>query len=245
MPTAPSTPELSIVLPAFNEGHRLIQSLNAIKSALESITPNYEIIIVDDGSLDNTVAVARGLTSENVILITYALNQGKGYAVRQGMQRARGKYHLFMDVDLATSLDAIKHFYHVMHADNADIIIGNRKSMPKGAKQSQPWTRRVLGYGFTLLSKIILNCPFNDFTCGFKMFKQQASAMLFKYQRINRWSFDAEILFLAHKYRFVVKEIPVAWQHRPFSKVRLSTDMLSSLKDLIQIRINNARHLYQ
>ena len=237
--------ELSIILPSYNEAHRLASSLTAIKQAVQAATDSYEIIIVDDGSSDNTVSVARLLTQENIIFITYVANQGKGYAVRQGMQRARGKYHLFMDVDLATSLDALATFYQLMKNNEVDVLIGDRKSNPDNQKIRQPLARRLLGTGFTFLSQILLHCPLHDFTCGFKMFTQEASEIIFKRQRINRWSFDSEILFIAQKHHCVIKEIPVTWQHQPNSKVRLSADIPSSLKGLVQIRINDMRELYQ
>lgn len=238
-------PQLSLILPSFNEAHRLKASLTEIEKALQAVVDDYEIIIINDGSTDDTLTVAQGLTNEKILLISYATNQGKGYAVRQGMQRAQGQYHLFMDVDLATSLDAIGIFFQSIKNQGADVLIGDRKSDFSNQKIPQPLTRRVLGAGFTFLSQMLLNCPLHDFTCGFKMFTKKASQTIFKYQRINRWSFDSEILFIAKKHRFTIKEIPVIWQHQPNSKVRLGTDILTSLKGLFQIRLNDAQGLYK
>lgn len=236
--------DISIVLPAFNEERRLADSVDLIEKAAASLTPNYEIIIVNDGSKDKTLYEANRLIKRNISVISYEENQGKGYAVKQGMLKAQGKIHLFMDVDLATDLKALAEFYLFMKNNPVDIVIGDRKTDSNSQHIKQPHVRQVLGKGFTWLSQILLNCPFHDFTCGFKMFTSEASWQIFSLQQIKQWSFDSEILFIAQKLNLKVNEMPVIWRHQGNSKVRPFNDVLSSLAGLIRIKLNDSKGLY-
>lgn len=236
--------ELSIILPAYNEGHRLVSSVRSIVENIDHFLPTYEVIIVNDGSTDNTLAEAKRLSREDVLVISYDKNEGKGFAIRQGMLKARGKFRLFMDVDLATDLKAIRGFYQIMASQPVDVLIGDRKSDSSFQRVRQPSLRRLLGKGFTLLSQVLLVCPFKDFTCGFKMFTARSAQLIFSRQRIRRWSFDSEVLFIARKYGLAVREVPVIWRHQGQSKVRLVRDILSSLSGLLLIKWNDLKGLY-
>ena len=236
--------DISIILPAYNEGHRLAKSILLIQEAVLPLTSYYEIIIVNDGSSDNTHIEADRLANTNISVISYDKNRGKGYAVKVGMVRAKGKFHLFMDVDLATDLKAMAEFYRSMQENPVDILIGDRKTDTNVQHVKQPYLRRMLGRVFTWLSQMVLHCHFRDFTCGFKMFTSGASQRIFACQRIDRWSFDSEILFLAEKYHLKVREIPVIWRHQGNSKVNLWKDILSSFQGLIAIRINDFKGIY-
>ena len=236
---------LSIILPAFNEGHRLLDSLQKIMTAVAGVTSGFEIIIVDDGSSDDTLAKAKSMEGPAVKVIGYAPNKGKGYAVKKGILAARGRYRLFMDVDLATSLESIGEFVKLIEAGNADIIIGDRKSDMNRQIIPQPFSRQFFGAGFTMLSRLLLNCRVNDFTCGCKLFTDEACETVFSRQRIDRWAFDSEILFIAQKHGLRILESPVIWRHQHNSKVRLFKDIFTSLMGLLEIRLNDAKGLYQ
>ena len=237
--------EISIILPAYNEAFRLANNVAKIEETIAAITPYFEIIIVNDGSNDQTYLLATGLIKKNIFVISYPNNQGKGHAVKQGMLKAQGKYHLFMDVDLATSIDSINQFYNFMKQYPVDILIGDRKTEPSKQKNKQPFLRRILGQCFIWLSQMILNCPIQDFNCGFKMFTAESSQTIFSRQLINRWVFDAEILFIAKKNNFKIRTLPVVWSHQESSKVRLVKDIFTSFLELLQIRYNNWQGLYK
>ncbi len=239
------TRKLSVILPAYNEGNKIEQNTKLLKKELDSLNINYEIIIVNDGSVDDTLARAQKCESTNIRVLSYTPNRGKGYAVKYGMFHTTGQYRLFMDVDLSTSLDSIEKFWKLMCQNNYDMIIGNRKMDPLLQKVRQPLYRRVLGTGFTWLSSLMIGRRFTDFTCGFKMFTQNAVEVIFKRQKINNWAFDTELIYIALLHRLKIHEVPVEWAHHPGSKVRVRRDMLTSLYGLIKIRANQIRGLYQ
>lgn len=237
--------KLSIILPAHNEGTRITESLRKIVQKMESLSMPYEIIVVDDGSTDDTIAQARSYASKDINVLSYGKNRGKGYAIRQGMRNAQGEHRLFMDVDLSTSLDAIDQFLGIFKDQSFDIIIGNRKNNPSLQEVRQPLYRRFFGEGFTRLSSLMVGRPFTDFTCGFKMYNRKAADIIFQRQRIFNWAFDTELIYIAVLHRLKIFEAPVLWRHYEGSKVRVVRDIIGSLISLIKIRINAAKGLYQ
>lgn len=236
---------LSVIIPCFNESHCLINNLSLITKTLDALNLSYEIILVNDGSTDTTLSLAQQFYHQHVSIISYTTNMGKGYAVKQGMLKANGDYRIFMDIDLSTSLESIQQFLSIINTKPHDIIIGNRKSSKQYQMLSQPFSRQVLGKAFTRLTNCWLGCHHHDFTCGFKMFSKQACAIIFPRLRINRWSFDAEILFIAHLHHLNVVEEPVIWKHQKNSKVRLLKDIMTSLIGLIMIRFNQIKGFYR
>lgn len=236
-------PYLSIIIPVFNEEKRL-HSLDKIFSFFQQFFFPWELIVVDDGSTDRTLSRLEAWKGkEEVKIISYRPNRGKGYAIKQGMLQARGQYRLFMDIDLSTPLEEFYLFQPYL--GQYDVLIGTRKRRRGQIIIHQPWLRESLGRGFTWLSRAILCVQVSDFTCGFKIFTDRAAQVVFPRLRIERWGFDAEILFLAKKFGLSIYEIGVKWLNDPLTKVNLKKDIWRSLRDLIQIRLNDWLGLYE
>jgi len=234
------TVELSIIFPAYNEEPVIRQNLLQVKKKMDELHLNYEIIVVDDGSTDDTFQQAQWLEDVRLKVLASKPNRGKGYAIKLGMNKAQGAYRLFMDVDLSTSLDEIEPFLTVIRQGQSDLVIGYRN-----LRQNQPWYREFLGKGFTVLSRTLICCDYHDFTCGFKMFTASAGEKIFSRQRIYDWAFDAEILYLAKRGRLKVRSLPVQWQHEGDSKVHLVRDIVNSLISLLKIRWYALRGYYR
>ena len=234
-------PFLSVIIPLYNEEKRIGNIAHVVKY-LSHKQFSWELILVDDGSLDNTKKVAGEIVRKNSGLISYSMNRGKGHAIKQGMLAASGLYRLFMDIDLSTPIAEFEKF--IPFLGKYDCLIGTRKA--KGAKVSvhQPWIRENLGKGFTFLSQLVLGMPVSDFTCGFKSFSAPCARQVFQHSRISRWGFDSEILFLCHKYSFSIKEIPVTWKNDPRTRVRFPHDIFKSFSELLTVRLNDLRGLY-
>ena len=177
-------------------------------------------------------------------VFTHKTNSGKGAAIRTGVARAAGEKILFTDIDLSVPIEFLDNFNQAM-TDEIDIIIGSREHPDSKIEIKQFWLREMAGYSFTVLTNAILQVGASDFTCGFKLFRREAARKIFAKQLINRWAFDAETLFLAKKYEFVVKEEPVVWRHGEGSKVRFPQDLIDSFFGLLQIRINNFLGKYE
>lgn len=245
---------ISIVIPLYNEEKRIVTTFPKIIEFLEHFVKNKklstELVFVNDGSKDNTKQILRKLFRQKqthpqitITFATYPKNMGKGFALRKGFKKASGDFILFMDADLSTPLKHLKVFVEKME-EKQQIIIGSRKMKGAKVKKHQPWIRENLGKGFTLLSNIFLVWGISDFTCGFKMFPKKQGKHLFSLLTINRWGFDSEVLFLAKKHKYKILEIPVEWINDSSTKVNLKRDVFQSLKEIIQIRINNLKKLY-
>jgi len=237
--------KLSVIVPAYNEEGRLAKTLAEIDKYLRKQSYNYEILLVNDGSKDKTAEVAKNLMSEikNLKATGYEKNQGKGYAVRFGMLEAKGEYRLFTDADNSTSIDQVERMWPEFKA-GYDIVIGSRDI--KGAKLSvaQSWIRMRIGDIFNLLVQITCGLwGLWDTQCGFKGFTKKATEDIFPKCRINRFAFDPEILVIAKKMGYKIKEIPVTWVNDPESKVKIKS-MIKMGVDLIKIRLNLIKSLY-
>lgn len=203
-----------------------------------------EIIFVDDGSKDKTVKSIRYFIhvmkkykiqkGANYRVIKYSQNQGKGYAIRRGMLAARSDYALFFDADMSTPLKELNHFMEYIKQD-VDVVIGTRKHKDSKVIRSQSVFRAKLGQGFTLMTGTLLGMDLTDYTCGFKAFSKNARIAIFANCQINRWAFDAEILYLAHRYKMSIAEVPVVWRNDEYTKVKLHKDVLLTLLDLSRI----------
>jgi dolichyl-phosphate beta-glucosyltransferase len=237
--------DFSVVLPAYNEAPRIISSIESVRSHL-SAKGSFEIIVVDDGSADGTAAAVESARAglPELTLLRLSPNRGKGAAVREGMLRARGRVRIFLDADLGipvAEMDKLVPFA----AEGYDCVIGSKKVPGARAEVSQPWLRRFLGKGYSVVSEALLVPGIRDFTCGIKLFTAKAAGEVFPRQRIERWGFDTEILYLAHRLGFRIKEVPVAWTHQPGSKVRVVRDVLNSARDLLAILRNRAAGVYR
>jgi glycosyltransferase involved in cell wall biosynthesis len=229
---------LSIVIPVFNEEARLSRAVEAFNAFLPGLGLDTEVIFVDDGSTDRTAEMLSAAPACFAFdLLSYRPNRGKGYALKQGILKASGDYVLFLDVDMSTPLAELAKFREAMDR-RVPVIIGSRKTAGSRVLKSQSLLRRKLGEGFSFLSSLLLVPGIADFTCGFKMFRRDAARRIFGAQRIERWGFDAEILFLARRYGYAIQEIPVFWINDERTKVRLLKDVARSFIDLVRIRLN-------
>jgi len=231
---------LSVIVPAYNEERRLSKTLEEIDKYLLRQTYEYEILVVNDGSKDRTVEVAKSLIPKikNLKVTGYEKNQGKGYAVRFGMLEAKGDFRLFTDADNSTSIDQIEKMWSWSEKD-FDIVIGSRDVKGAILDPPQPWLRKIiLGEGFKYVRKIILDLwELEDTQCGFKCFTKKAVEAIFPRCKINRFAFDPEILIIAKKLGYKIKEIPVYWRNDPESKVKFKS-MVKMGFDLLKIRWN-------
>ncbi|MBU3911966.1 MAG: glycosyltransferase family 2 protein [Candidatus Omnitrophica bacterium] len=234
---------ITVIIPAYNEEKRLVPTLEAVKSYFSKRGAAYEVVLVDDGSTDNTVKLIED-KHPWVNILSLEQNSGKGKAVREGMLAGKGDYLLFMDADSSTSIEEFEKFLPQIQLKK-DIIMGTRKI--KGAEiiEHQLFFREFFGKGFTWLSNLITQAHVSDFTCGFKCFSRKAANDIFSKAVIDDWSFDAEILFLAKRLGYEITEVPVIWKNDRASKVRLLHDIMSSLKGLLLIRLNALKGLYR
>ncbi len=237
--------ELSIVIPAFNEEPVLQKCLEAVEDYAQKQTPTYEIIVVDDGSADRTSEIARAFKSgrNHMALLNNDRNRGKGFAVQRGMLAARGKLILFLDADLSTRPEEFDHLKEWFQ-QGYDSVIGTRRTEGAHIERHQSFLREKMGTIFTLLSRWLLGLTVSDFTCGFKCFSLEAAHSIFSLQTLHDWSFDAEILYIAKRQGFRVKEVPVNWKNADDSKVHIIRDSIRSLVGLLRIRINSLRGKY-
>lgn len=235
---------ISIVIPLYNESRRVHIAINALNQYLLTFGYDHEVIFVDDGSTDDTVNQIAKLNPQfKFQVISYQPNHGKGYAVKQGVLAATGDYILMCDVDMSTPIDHLDKFIKTALTGH-DVVIGSRKQGGANVIKHQPFLREKLGQGFTLLSNILIAPGISDFTCGFKLFSQKAGKHIFEKQRIERWGFDTEVIFLARKYDFKIAELPVCWINDTETKVDLTVDVTTSLLELFNIRINNLNRRY-
>ena len=232
-----------MVVPVFNEAPRVVRGLEALNTYLAGFRASSEVVVVDDGSTDETVALAAPLVPPTGQLLKQP-HRGKGGAVREGMLRARGAYVLFLDIDMATPLSFIGPCLDRLEA-GADVVIGSRRSMNARIERHQPRVRELLGQGFSFLSRVVTGSSVSDFTCGFKGFRRSAAQAIFSRQTIENWSFDAELLFLVARLNLRVEELPVVWSNDARTKVRLGRDILGSLAGLLTIRMNHLRGRYR
>jgi len=236
---------LSVVIPAYNEEKRIVKTLMKINEYLRKHPFISEIIIIDDGSTDRTISVVEDLLSrvDNLKIIMNGANHGKGYSVKRGFLNAKGKFLLFSDADLSTPIEEIEKLL-IMMEDGYDIVIGSRGLKESDIKIHQPWYREAMGKGFNLLVRLFTLKSFKDTQCGFKCFTREVALNICKRQKIERFSFDVEMLYIAQKLGYKIKEVPVQWYHSPPTKVKAIRDSFQMFIDLLRIRINDLKGLY-
>jgi glycosyltransferase involved in cell wall biosynthesis len=227
----------SIIIPAYNESQRLGATLDRVLAHVEASGWKAEILVVDDGSTDSTADLVREYAGRHpaIRLIQNPGNRGKGYSVRNGMRHATGEILLFTDSDLSAPIaEAGKLFARI--AAGADVAIGSRWLDPATQTARQPLYRQLFGRIFNLLLRLILGLRFKDTQCGFKAFTRRAAQLIFARQRIERWGFDPELLFLAGKLGLKVEEVPVEWADDPRTKVRPVRDGLRIFSEMLRVR---------
>jgi dolichyl-phosphate beta-glucosyltransferase len=235
--------ELSIVVPVYNEKRRIKKGLTKILKFLNIQNFTWELIVVDDGSSDNTLGLAKQIlknTKNAKVLVSRHL--GKGGAIKKGVLKAKGRWVVFLEIDLATPMAELERF--MPFRKEYDIIIGSRKMEGAQIVVRQSKFREFGGKVFTWLTNLLITSDISDITCGFKLFRTSVAKKLFKQSQLNDWSFDAEVLFLAQKQGLNIKELPVRWRNDPDTKVNLFRDTTESLLGLLKIRLNHALGKY-
>jgi dolichyl-phosphate beta-glucosyltransferase len=232
-------PTYSIVLPAYNESARIAVTLDKILAHAVERGWRTEIIVVNDGSTDATADIVRGYGAAHsaVRLLENPGNRGKGYSVRHGMLHACGDLFLFSDADLSSPIAESDKLFAALF-QGADVAIGSRWLRSELQIKRQPLHRQLFGRIFNLALRLILRLNYKDTQCGFKAFKSQVARELFLRQRIERWGFDPELLYLARKLGFSVKEVPVAWSHREGTRINPLRDGVRMFGELLRIRWN-------
>jgi glycosyltransferase involved in cell wall biosynthesis len=229
----------SIVIPAYNEGARLGATLEKALAYIVQRAWDAEIIVVNDGSSDNTGEIVHSYAAGNptLRLLENPGNRGKGYSVRNGLLHARGEILLFSDADFSSPIEEMEKLVAALK-DGADIAIGSRWLRSDLQTRRQPLYRQLFGRVFNLLLLVVLGLNFKDTQCGFKAFTRQTAKTIFPLQSIDRWGFDPELLYLAKKFEFKVAEVPVAWAHREGTRISPLRDGAMMFLEMLKIRWN-------
>jgi dolichyl-phosphate beta-glucosyltransferase len=239
---------LSIVIPAYNEAVRLGASLHTAIEYLREQWPESELIIVDDGSRDNTAALAREILEDSgslrTSIISYKSNLGKGRAVRLGLQAARGEVALFSDADLSTPITEVPKLVEPIMRGDFDVTFGSRALDRSLIGVHQPWRREQGGRVFNLVVRLATGLPFWDTQCGFKAFRMKVCRPIVEAATVDRFGFDVELLYLAYRAGLRLKEVPVRWDHNDQSKVSVLTDSFKMLTEVGLIRQQARRGVY-
>lgn len=235
-------PYLSIVIPAYNESERIVPTIGAIASYVCSLGRPWELLIADDGSKDDTVALCNDLELVNMHVLIAPQNGGKGSAVRRGMLAARGQVVLFADADNSTPIEELGPMLAKID-EGYDVVVGSRAA--SGAQEAhRSLLRRTMSATLRGMIRPIFNLRVSDTQCGFKLFRQPAAQRLFTAQTIQGFSFDLEILYLASKWGYKIAEQPVAWVDAPGSKVDSAKEIKRFLKDMARIKRNDFQGVY-
>lgn len=230
---------LSVIVPCYNEEKRLPSTLLNMHGYLSKQNYGYEILVVDDGSKDKTIETGKSMEPQvdNLRVLSYGENRGKGYAVKFGMLQASGQYRLFTDADNSTSIDQVEKMWPFFE-QGYDVVIGSRDITGAVLDPPQPLTRVLLGDLWALLTKMFAGTwGLQDTQCGFKGFSRESAENIFPKCKIERFAFDPEVLFLAKKLKYKIKEIPVHWKNDLNSTVKFNS-MVKMGMDLLRIRWN-------
>ena len=235
----------SLIFPAFNESARLAPTLDTVLSYVSQQHWKAEILVVDDGSTDGTADIVREYTHRNPIvrLVQNPGNRGKGYSVRNGMLQAHGDVLLFSDADLSSPISEAPKLLAAIEG-GADVAIGSRWLQSELQSERQSLVRQVFGRIYNLLLRVILGLDYRDTQCGFKAFTRPAARLIFSAQKIERWGFDPELLFVAKLYKLRVAEVPVEWAHAGASKINPVADGIRMFVELLSIRWNGMSGKY-
>jgi len=234
---------VSVIIPAFNEERNIQHTLKSVLVYLKGKPYGYEVIVIDDGSSDETYS--RSLEfGDNVKLYRNEKNMGKGGAIKRGIELAIGDYILFMDADNSTDIEEIEKFLPLITSD-LDVVIGSRRAKGANVETPEPLIRIVMGWiyymaaSFLLIGKIV-----SEPNCGFKMYRAEIAKRLFSLLQLNDWVFDVELLYLIKRYNYRIAEVPVRWNHCSDSKVRPFKDGINSFIGLLKIKCNSIRGKY-
>ena len=235
----------SFIIPAYNESSRIRPTLDELLRYSHDRGWDVEILVVDDGSRDDTAQIVReyGKAHPQILLVENPGNRGKGFSVRNGMLHARGDICLFTDADLSSPISEAPKLFDAISA-GADIAIGSRWLRPDLQTDRQPLYRQAFGRIFNVVLRVFLGLNFADTQCGFKAFRREAAQRIFPLQKIERWGFDPEILFLARRMNFTVKEVPVVWAHSEGTRLHPFRDGFRMFLEVLRIRWNSISGAY-
>ncbi len=240
-----SHPQLSIVIPAYNESARIEATLDRVMSCVEAEGWDAEVLVVDDGSKDDTGAIIQRwmVRYPRLHLVQNPGNRGKGFSVRNGLLQAAGDVVMFTDADLSAPMEEANRLLAAIKA-GADVAIGSRWMDRTRQTIHQPLYRQFFGRCFNAITRGVMGLPFKDTQCGFKAFRREAAQVIFRLQRIERWGFDPEILFIARKLKCTIVEVPVTWGHDERSRMSYLRDGMKMLEEMAMIRSNSVRGRY-
>ncbi len=237
---------LSLIIPAYNEEKRLLPTLERVCAYLSTKDFPYEIVVVDDGSTDNTLQITKSIANNNnhINVLSNERNSGKGYSVRRGMLSARGEYVFFTDADLSTPIEEIEKCLPYL-VNGYDVVIGSRSMPGADIIVHQPWYREKMGKIFNFMVNVVLLRGIVDTQCGFKGFKRDVAKKVFSRCRIDGFSFDVEALYLSRKFDYKIKELPIRWENSTLSKVSPVKHSIQMFKDLLGIKMKDLQGYYK
>lgn len=228
-------PFLSIVIPAYDEESRIVDTLGQVVGYLESQSYPWEVVVADDGSTDATATLVEEFASQHPnVRLLHLTHRGKGWAVKHGMLEAIGRYRFLCDADLSMPIDQVERFLPPL-LDGVDIAIGSREA-PGARRIGEPSRRHLMGRFYNWLVRALVVPGVADTQCGFKCFRGDVVPQLFAAQRIDGFAFDVEVLFLAARKEMTIQEVAIDWHYRDQSKVRPVRDSLLMTLDLLRIR---------
>ncbi|HVN84174.1 MAG TPA: dolichyl-phosphate beta-glucosyltransferase [Candidatus Binatia bacterium] len=232
--------KISVVVPVYNEARRILPSLEQIFPYMDARHPDYEVVVVDDGSTDDTVALVRRHFGQRPQLrqVSYGGNRGKGYAVRYGAEQATGDVVLFSDADLSTPIEELDKLLPLAE-QGYDLVMGTRAHPEADIRIRQPFYREYGGKLFNVFIRMLLLPDFRDTQCGFKLFRRTAMMPILRRQRIDRFAFDVELVYLAHQAGLKIADVPVVWMNSPETKMGAS-GIARAVLDVLRIWV---RHL--
>jgi glycosyltransferase involved in cell wall biosynthesis len=238
-------PRLSIVIPAYNEAARIRGSLEMVTRYLALTGDPAEVLVVDDGSSDDTVGAVERFASEqpqggvSIRVLRNGRNHGKGYSVKHGVLTARGDLVLISDADFSTPIDDLPILLQAVETEGYGIAIGSRGLADSRVELHQAAWREMMGRGFNRLVRLLTGLRFMDTQCGFKLVRRQEALPLFRAARIERFAYDVEILYLAQKAGVRVSEVPVRWRNAAGTKVNALLDPFDMMKDVARILLRD------
>lgn len=235
-------PDLSIVIPAYNEEHRLPETLEKLAVYVANAPFACEAIVVVEPGTDRTLELASGFSKTHPFcrIIANAEHRGKGHAVKAGMLAAEGDVALFMDADMSVPVETLAIFLQQFAANPAlEILVGNRRHPNSQIVLAQGWLRRSLGQTFNHCVRLLSGIPLRDTQCGFKAFRRDVARELFSRQTIDGFAFDVEILLLARKLGYKMRDFPVEWRNSAESHVHIVRDSLAMLRDVARLRVGS------
>ena len=234
---------ISIVIPAYNEAERIVPTIGAIASYMTTLDVPWELLVADDGSTDETVALLQELDLANLHVLVAEKNGGKGSAVRRGMQAASGEYILFADADNSTPIEQLGGMLTLMDDQKFDVLVGSRAA--NGAQEAnRSFLRQTMSDTLRWIVQHIMHIGVQDTQCGFKLFRHDAAEELSRRQTIDGFSFDLELLYLTNKLGYKLGEVPVEWFDAPGSKVDSLKEARRFIQDIVRIKMNDARGMY-